>query len=195
MTSWRPVACALSIAVVLVTAGCGGDEPATTDARRTAANSPASATTTTLPASESVTSTTKAGSASATPSTTAPAASGGATTTVTLERPEYRIDMRFASSCLRAGREQTIFVDQGRKGVVVYNAVYSDGKNAYDSDYYGGNDGGPTDDQGRYHDSWVVGAGAPAGPVEVTVLGLDGQRKKGEGIGHFSIADAQGRCA
>ena len=188
--------------VVVVTSGCGGGGDDRTAAEAASVNSATTTTTTSAPAGDVTSTTTKAGAKPASgagPSTTAPgsaSASGGAdTTAVTFAPPDYKIHVRFATACLRAGRQQTIFVDMGRKGVLVYNAVYSDKNNASQPNYYGGNDGGNTDAAGKYQDSWVVGAAAAPGPVEVTVLGIDGQRKKGEGVGHFSVADAQGKCA
>lgn len=86
-------------------------------------------------------------------------------------------------------------MDLGHQGGVVYQAVYADGKHAGEPGYYGGNNGGRTDPQGKWQDTWVIGPGAPAGPVNVDVLALDNRRMTGETSVQFSVADSAGRCA
>lgn len=98
-----------------------------------------------------------------------------------------------AKSCVKAGEIQTITIKAPNGSVVGYEAVYADGKGGLTPGYYGGNKGGPVDGSGSYTDSWVVGVGAPPGPVHVTVVGGNNGRK-GSTTTAFKVADATGSC-
>jgi hypothetical protein len=109
-------------------------------------------------------------------------------------RTDFPVDVQLSNACLVAGTAQTITIDMNYQGAVAYMAVYSDGKNPYDPDYYGGNKGSKTDPQGVWQDTWVVGATAPAGRVDVTVVAIDGQNKQSQAKAAFTIADLNGNC-
>jgi len=105
----------------------------------------------------------------------------------------FDVSARFGSDCVRPGERQTITITTLPTIGVVYHAQYSDGKNALDPGYYGGNNGGVTDDEGRWTDSWVVGAGAPPGRVRVDVA-AQGNDGRGYTLVFFNVADATGKC-
>lgn len=105
-----------------------------------------------------------------------------------------RIDVKLEKQCARPGDLQTIVISTDPKAGVVYDAVYANGKYGASKDYYGGNNGGQTDGNGTWRDSWTIGAGAPRGPVRVDVLGIT-RKGRGYAAAWFAIGDASGRCA
>jgi hypothetical protein len=106
----------------------------------------------------------------------------------------FDVAARFGSACIRPGERQTITITTLSKTSVAYHATYSDGKNAFDPGYYGGNNGGVTDANGRWTDSWVVGAGAPPGRVKVDVVAQGNGGTRGYTLVFFDVADSVGKC-
>ncbi len=105
----------------------------------------------------------------------------------------FAVSARFGSACVRPGERQTITITTLPEAVVAYHAQYSDGKDALDPGYYGGNSGGTTDARGVWTDSWVVSPAAPAGAVRVDVIGQSND-DRGYTLIFFDVADASGRC-
>jgi hypothetical protein len=105
----------------------------------------------------------------------------------------FAVAAKTAVACIDPGARQTITITTRPKTPVAYHAKYSDGKDALDPGYYGGNNGGNTDATGEWTDSWVVGRDAPPGRVRVDVVaqGTDG---RGYTLIFFDVADASGRC-
>jgi hypothetical protein len=99
-----------------------------------------------------------------------------------------------ATQCVRPGGTQTITVRTKPKVRVAYGATYADGKSAMSDTFYGGNQGGVVGPAGEWQSAWVVGIGAPPGPVKVDVAGVDAT-----GVGQtsvsFNVAGATGSCA
>jgi hypothetical protein len=146
-----------------------------------------------------------------TPSASAPAAattprantsksatgSAGARPSATPSAPfptAFDVSARFGTTCIRPGERQTITITTLSKISVAYHATYSDGKNAFDPGYYGGNNGGVTDAQGRWTDSWVVAAGAPPGRVKVDVVAQGNGGTRGYTVVFFDVAGSSGKC-
>ena len=113
----------------------------------------------------------------------------------TVVKNTIEIKVTLAESCLRPGGKQSITIDMGRKGVAAYQAIYSDGNNALDPDFYGGNAGDETDTEGRYADTWVVSPAAPPGRVLVNVIVTDGHGGEAEEFRTFHLAGPDGKCA
>lgn len=65
---------------------------------------------------------------------------------------------------------QTVTIRSKPEIGVAYHAIYSDGKDAFEKGYYGGNNGGRTDGRGIWTDQWVIGSEAPPGRVAVDVV-------------------------
>lgn len=106
----------------------------------------------------------------------------------------FDVSARFGSACVRSGDRQTITVTTRPGAAVAYHAQYSDGKDALDPGYYGGNNGGTTDDLGMWTDAWVVAPSAPPGRVRVDVV-AQANEERGYALVFFDIADSSGRCA
>lgn len=119
----------------------------------------------------------------------------GAPATTTPSVGSLSLDVSFARECIRAGEAQVITIRTEPGAGVAYHAIYSDGKNARDPDYYGGNRGGLTDPTGRYTDTWTIGPAAPPGEVHVDVIGTDPKgREQGYVQAFFEIAGQDRTC-
>ena len=82
----------------------------------------------------------------------------------------FDVSARVDSACLSPGERQSITITTRPETPVAYHAKYSDGTNAFDPNYYGGNNGGNTDLAGSWADSWVVKAGAPPGRTRLIAI-------------------------
>lgn len=107
-----------------------------------------------------------------------------------------RIDIRaeMAKPCVKPGETQTITIHAPAGSGVVYNTYYADGKHGLSKEYYGGNNGGNTDENGTYSDSWVLAPGAAPGEAVVVVLGAQGNSGRGETRASFRVAEVSGSC-
>lgn len=112
------------------------------------------------------------------------------------------VSAELAHDCVPPGGTQTITITSEPKTAVGYQTVYSDGtkgsgeKTFSDPDGkegYGGNNGGLTDESGRWKDTWTVSVEAPEGPVEVAVFAM-GREEMGGAVAKFEIADTLGSC-
>jgi hypothetical protein len=132
------------------------------------------------------------GSGTAQPgATVGPAAPGSPTTTA----PPLTLGVTLKNACVRPGTSQTIIISAPPQSAVGYDAVYSDGKSGLQPGHYGGNNGGHTDNGGKWGDTWVVAANAPAGPVRVDSVGASSDGRVGQRQDYFKVSDATGRCA
>jgi hypothetical protein len=96
-----------------------------------------------------------------------------------------------ASPCVAVGDRQAITITAPPGASVAYQAVYADGKGGLSPGYYGGNKGGVAGADGTFHDQWVVGPGAPAGPVAVTVVAVSGGQRASTSTS-FAVAGGTG---
>ena len=186
-------AAALVTLLAAAASGCGGSGD------DDAAASPASATTTPA-AAASPTTPPGATTVPAAPAPTTPTGGQGEpaaappTTEFTLDQG-LPMKVTLAKQCVKPGGSQTITIDMEGRGMVGYQATYSDGRHSMDKDYYGGNNGASTNEDGVWKDTWVIAPTAPAGPVVVDVVGLRSDQLRGQTKVTFEMADKSGRCA
>jgi hypothetical protein len=106
--------------------------------------------------------------------TTGPGAAPGASTSrqsgaSSSPPPHLPVAVTVGASCVQRGHTQSLHVHTVADALVVYDNIYSDGK---DGGTYGGRGASPTqttDAQGNFDVSWVVLPTAPNGPVKVAV--------------------------
>jgi hypothetical protein len=110
--------------------------------------------------------------------------------------PKGQLEMKasLAESCVRPGGTQTITVLIRPKSGVGYDTVYSDGKSGMMEGHYGGNFGGIVDESGKWSHSWVITPNAPAGKVQVNVLGGHMDYGHAQATLYFTVAGTVGRC-
>ena len=181
--------------VVLISVGCGGGgstgNRASAGANASASGAAASSATPPGGSNGSVASgqadaalpiaSSSDGPSSDTPSSALPAQGQNLPVTATL-----------AHECVVPGSSQTITITTGPNSAVGYHAIYSDGKQGFDKDYYGGNKSGLTDATGNYTDTWVIAPTAPAGKVTVDVVALQQDGASGKTQLSFSMSGAGG---
>jgi len=192
----------VSTLLLVVAAGCSGQStghqagatPAGGQATTTSTTAAGGGSTGSHPSSTTTTITSKSGgpTATSTPSSP-PTTSRPGTTPTTTVHTGVPIQVTLGSACVRPGGTQTITIVTEPKSGVVYDAVYSDGKSGASPGFYGGNQGGHTDDHGVWKDTWVVGAAAPPGPVRVDVLAVT-PKGKGYTDPWFAVAGPTGKC-
>lgn len=86
--------------------------------------------------------------------------------------PRTEVKATLVPLCITPGGSMTLSVEVQPKSSVAFQAIYSNNWSGADPPYgggYGGNDGGFTDDTGRYLANWTVSADAPLGPARVDV--------------------------
>lgn len=176
------------VVAAMIATGCGRDSTPSGAA-------PNSGTATTLEGSPTSVSSTTTREGTGSPNTDgAPTTLAGDTTSATSPKSTIALKVTFSSSCVRPGKPQTIMVDMGHRGVVAFEATYSDGKKGGYPENYGGNGGGSADETGRFESTWVVASKAPAGVVQMHVFALDGAKNYGDTQAQFHVADPSGRC-
>lgn len=106
------------------------------------------------------------------------------------------VDATVRPSCVVRGGTATIVVRTVPNAAVIYHAVYAGTKGGAPPPYghgYGGSDGGMSDGDGRYSDSWDVRVDAPVGPARVDVVVGDGENFGYDGPTFF-VVSAASRC-
>ena len=99
-------------------------------------------------------------------------------------------------ACVRPGQQATIVVQTLTKAAVAYDTFYSDGRSGGTPPYgdgLGGNASGLTDEHGRYTNSWIVSAAAPAGKAYARVLAAYKDQEKEIRV-PFTVSNALGDC-
>lgn len=109
-------------------------------------------------------------------------------------KPTLALAAELAESCVRPGGSQAITIRTEPDSGVGYDAVYADGKSGLTEGHYGGNKAGQVDDEGTWSDTWVVAPNAPAGRVEVRVLGAKLGYNAGQTTVYFTVSDVTGKC-
>jgi hypothetical protein len=191
----RVAALLVVVAVVLGACGGGGSSAAPTSSASTPPQSAAPTSTVAPVASDG----TSDGTASASVQPTNGAGGTGDTSSSQGAPPAQgkamSVTAALQKACVAPGDTQTITITTRPESAVGYHAVYSDGKNGFDPDYYGGNKSGVTNGSGTYQDTWVVGVKAPPGTVNVDVVGVNGDGASGQTKVAFAVANSGGGCA
>lgn len=110
------------------------------------------------------------------------------------EKPPLPTTVTLAKDCVRPGGTQNITISTGKeRSAVVYNTIYADGNSGIHEDHYGGNNGGYTDEDGSWSDTWVIDPAAPAGEAKVRVRSVHDGHFGSETV-YFQVASTLGRC-
>ena len=193
--SKRLVAPLLLLATISV--GCGGGSAATnrTSGVSNASASAAAASSSAAPSAGDSNASVASGQADAalpigsgSDSTSSDAASSG----LPAQGQNLPVTASLAHQCVVPGTSQTITITTAPNSAVGYHSIYSDGKQGFDKDYYGGNKSGLTDATGQYTDTWVIAPNAPAGKVTVDVVGLNQDGASGKTQLSFAMSGVGG---
>lgn len=109
----------------------------------------------------------------------------------------YEVTATVTPSCVKRGQTARIVVTTVPNAGVAYHAVYANEEGGAPPPYgkgHGGNDGGQTNIDGHWEDTWTIGPSAPSGPgrVDVVVGKTDGF---GQTSAPFAVANVlTGRC-
>jgi hypothetical protein len=95
----------------------------------------------------------------------------GGGTTASRQKPPLPLKATLASTCVKAGGQQTIRIEAPHMSAIGYDSVYPDGKSGISEGFYGGSNGGHSPPEGQWTDTWTIAPHAPPGKVKVTVLG------------------------
>lgn len=201
----KPRTATALVVLAILTSGCSGDSSGGPDSAQRASG----ASTSTSTAPEHLDAAGAPGGTNRSPADETPS-DGPTTTAVSTDAPDsidaqageggadrrepLEVEAQLASACVKPGGKQTITVRTVPEAAVSYGSTYSNGTTAFDKTFPGGNNSGRTDPGGVWTDSWVVGLGAPAGPVRVDVAALSYDQETGFTTASFAVAGTTGKC-